>query len=258
MNTMQELLEAVADVARRAGEVAQSYFGTGVAVEWKADGSPVTVADRTAEEAARAWILERYPNDAVLGEEFGLSGSASGRRWILDPIDGTKSFVSGVPLWGTLVAVVEGEEVLAGAINCAAAGELVAAARGEGAWLNGSRCRVSDRSALDQAVVLTTDERYPDSDSRRLAWGRLAGQSRVVRTWGDCFGYLLVAAGRADVMVDDKMNPWDSACLLPIIEEAGGVFTDWRGRRTGFGGDSIATNAALDRTVRDILCEAGG
>ncbi|MHB1326972.1 MAG: histidinol-phosphatase [Gemmatimonadales bacterium] len=255
MSTMQELLQAVTEVARRAGSVAQSYFGTGVAVEWKADGSPVTVADRTAEEAARAWILERFPNDAVLGEEFGLTGNATGRRWILDPIDGTKSFVSGVPLWGTLVAVVEGDEILAGAINCAAAGELLSAARGEGAWLNGSRCRVSDRAALDQAVVLTTDERYPESDIRRDAWRKVAAQARVVRTWGDCFGYLLVATGRADVMVDDKMNPWDSACLLPIIEEAGGVFTDWRGRRTGFGGDSIATNAALDRTVRDLLCE---
>lgn len=249
------LLEAVAEVARLAGEVALRQFNTGVAVEWKGDGSPVTIADRSAEQAAREWIARRFPGDAILGEEYGFEGKAEGRRWLIDPIDGTKSFVAGVPLWGTLIAVVEGEEVLAGAINCAAAGELLAAAAGQGAWCNGSRCRVSAERSLGNATVLTTDDRFPDHPGRRAGWDRLTREARIVRTWGDCFGYLLVATGRADVMVDDRMNPWDSACLLPILEEAGGVLTDWRGRRTAFGGDTIATNAALDRPVREILVE---
>ena len=253
MSNPSELLQAVTDVSRVAGEVALRYFGKGVAVEWKGDGSPVTIADQSAEQAARAWISARFPNDTILGEEFGLTGSGTGRRWLIDPIDGTKSFVAGTPLWGTLIAVVEGEEVLAGAINCAAAGELVAGARGEGAWCNGARCRVSTQSVLADAVVLATDERFPDQPVRRQSWQALAAEARVVRTWGDCFGYLLVATGRADVMVDDRMNPWDSACLMPIIEEAGGVLTDWQGRRTAFGGDTIATNRELAVTVRSRL-----
>ena len=148
MSDEARLLEAVTEVATLAGEVALRYFGTGVAVERKADGSPVTVADRSAEKTARRWIAERFPADDVLGEEFGPTGSGARRRWIIDPIDGTKSFVAGVPLWGTLIAVAEGEEVLAGAINCAASRELVSAARGQGAWHNGSRCRVSGQSVL--------------------------------------------------------------------------------------------------------------
>ncbi len=256
MSDEAALLEAVAEVAKVAGDVALRWFGTGVAEERKADGSPVTIADRSAEEAARSWIAARFPKDDTLGEEFGATGRGSRRRWIIDPIDGTKSFVAGVPLWGTLIAVAEGEEVLAGAINCAAAGELVAAARGQGAWHNGTRCRVSSQSALAEATVLTTDDRFPGRPGRAAAWNTLANQARIVRTWGDCFGYLLVATGQADVMVDDRMNAWDSACLMPIIEEAGGVLTDWRGVRTAFGGDTVATNLALSPAVRGILCGA--
>ncbi len=254
MSDEAALLQAVAEVAKVAGDVALRWFGTGVAEERKTDGSPVTVADRSAEQAARAWIAARFPADEILGEEFGATGSGARRRWIIDPIDGTKSFVAGVPLWGTLIAVAEGEEVLAGAINCAAAGELIAAARGQGAWHNGIRCRVSTQAALAEATVLTTDDRFPGRPERASAWNALADQARIIRTWGDCFGYLLVATGRADVMVDDRMNPWDSACLMPIIEEAGGILTDWRGVRTAFGGDTVATNLALSHTVRGILC----
>lgn len=255
MSDNGRLLEAVAEVARVAGDVALRRFRTGVAVEWKGDGSPVTDADRAAEQAAREWIAHRFPADSILGEEFGFEPKVGGRRWLIDPIDGTKSFVAGVPLWGTLIAVVEGEDVRAGAINCAAAGELIAAAVGQGAWLNGARCHVSTESSIEHATILTTDDRFPDRPGRRAAWQTLTDPARVVRGWGDCFGYLLVATGRAEVMVDDRMNPWDSACLMPILEEAGGVLTDWRGRRTAFGGDTIATNLALDARVRSILGE---
>src|SRR5690606_33394897 len=126
----QALLEAVTELARLTGECALSHFRDGVAVEVKGDGSPVTIADRAAERAAREWLSRRFPDDGILGEEYGVERPDARRRWILDPIDGTKSFIHGVPLWGTLIAVAEGDDVLAGAINCAAAGELVAAARG--------------------------------------------------------------------------------------------------------------------------------
>lgn len=253
MNDAQRWLEAVTDVARVAGEVALRYFGRPVEVERKGDGSPVTIADREAERAAREWIARRFPGHAVLGEELGETAGTGPHRWILDPIDGTKSFVAGVPLWGTLVAVLEGETVLAGAINCAAAGQLVAGAVGEGAWGNGSRVRVSSTATIGAATLLTSDERFPDRPERREAWRALAARAGVVRTWGDCYGYVLVATGRADAMVDDRMNPWDAAALVPVIQEAGGRLTDWRGRVTAFGGDTVATNAALDREVRAAL-----
>jgi histidinol phosphatase-like enzyme (inositol monophosphatase family) len=249
------LLEAVEEVARLAGEHALAHFGKTLVVEDKADGSPVTIADRGAEQIAREWIARRFPQDGVLGEEFGVTNPDARRRWILDPIDGTKSFIRGVPLWGTLVAVAEGHDVLAGAACFPAVGERVAAARGAGCWWNGRRCAVSTVADLAHATVLTTDERFPQRRARHNAWDELAQLSAVARTWGDCYGYLLVATGRAEVMVDDVVAAWDAAAILPIVEEAGGVVTDWTGARTAFGGDVIATNAALAAPVRRILLD---
>lgn len=247
------LLEAAADVARLAGDVALSHFGKGVAVEWKGDGSPVTVADREAEHTAREWIARRFPDDGILGEEHGETRPAAGRRWIVDPIDGTKSFVRGVPLWGTLVGIAEGSSIVAGAAYFPAVGEILAAAPGLGCWWNGARCRVSEVASIPGATVLTTDDRFPTDERRRDGWRVLAGQAAVSRTWGDCYGYLLVATGRAEVMVDNRMNPWDAAAILPIITEAGGVFTDWSGAVTAFGGSAIATNGVLAREARELL-----
>ena len=236
-----ELLQAAAELAKLAGATAHRYWRTDLAVEWKEDGSPVTRADREAERFARGWIAERFPADGILGEEFGVQPGTSGRRWILDPVDGTKSFVRGVPLWGTLVAVAEGEHVLAGAMCFPALDETIAAAPGEGCWHEGSRARVSAIDRLSAATVLATDV---------AGLQALAGHAAIARTWGDCYGYLLVATGRAEVMVDLRMGDWDSACLLPIMEEAGGVFTDLKGKRTAFGGSAIATNEALAADVR--------
>ena len=247
------LLEAVADVARLAGDIALGHFRPGIAVEWKSDGSPVTIADRSAESAAREWIERRFPDDGILGEEQGETRGGAARRWIVDPIDGTKSFVRGVPLWGTLVAVAEGSRVLAGAAYFPAVGELVAAAPGQGCWWNGASCRVSDVSSLASATVLTTDERFPKSAPRREGWQALAARASISRTWGDCFGYLLVATGRAEAMVDAVANAWDLAAILPLVREAGGVFTDWSGAATAFGGSAIATNGSLARVVRETL-----
>ncbi len=251
------LLHDVGTLARLAGDTANAFFGRGIAVDVKGDGSPVTEADRAAETAAREWIRRHHPDDGILGEEFGLEQPDAPRRWVLDPIDGTKSFIHGVPLWGTLVAVVEGERVLAGAIYAPPTNELVTAAVGEGAWFNGERTYAARSGDLAVATVLTTDDRFPGRPVRRSRWERLASQANIVRTWGDCYGYLLLATGRADVMVDDLMNPWDAAAVQVVIEEAGGVFSDFRNRPTAFGGDSIATTAVLDGAVRDILCPGG-
>ena len=253
--TLDERVAPAAELARITGTVALRHYRTNLTVETKADGSPVTVADRAAETAARAWVQSRFPQDGVLGEELGEERPGAARRWIIDPIDGTKSFVRGTPLWGSLVALCEGERVLAGAAYFPAVDELVAAAPGAGCWWNGSRCRVSSVSTLAEATVLTTDERFSEHPERATEWRALARAASVSRTWGDCFGYLLVATGRAEVMCDGTMSVWDAAALQPIIEEAGGVFTDWLGAPTAFGGSAVATNRLLADEVRAVLAQ---
>lgn len=247
------LLTAAESLARHIGTVALRHYRSVLAVETKQDGSPVTIADREAEQAARDWLAAHFPDDGILGEELGEVEGTSGRKWIIDPIDGTKSFVRGVPLWGSLVALVEGEKVLAGAAYFPAVEELVVAAPGAGCWWNGSRARVSRTSTLAGATVLITDERTFRTAAQRDGWRTLIGEVSVARGWGDCFGYLLVATGRAEAMVDPIVNPWDAACFQPIIEEAGGTFTDLHGKHTPFAGSAIATNAALAQDIRDFF-----
>jgi histidinol phosphatase-like enzyme (inositol monophosphatase family) len=254
---LELLMNAASEVAQLAGNIALGHFRTSLAVETKGDGSPVTIADRSAERAARDWLARRFPADAVEGEEYATERAGAARRWIVDPIDGTKAFVRGVPLWGTLVAIAYGDTILAGAVAFPATGELIAAAPGCGSWWNGVRCHVSSVSALGESTVLTTDDRFGDRPARGERWRRLAARSTVARTWGDAYGYLLVATGRAEAMVDDIVNPWDVAPLVPIITEAGGRFTSWRGETTAFGGDAIATNGALAQEIRAILMEDG-
>ena len=247
------LLQAVAEVAQVTGQVALSHYRTRLDIETKRDGSPVTIADRAAEEKARAWIATRFPNDAILGEEFGAVGDQNARRWLVDPIDGTKTFVRGVPLWGTLIAVMHSEDVLAGAIYCPAVGEIVVAAVGEGCWSNGSRTTVSQETDLARSTLLTTDVRFVNQPERATRWYSLASEAAVARTWGDCYGYLMVATGRAELMADNLMSPWDAAALIPIVREAGGEFSDWDGRVTPFGNGAMATNGALAATFRSRL-----
>jgi histidinol phosphatase-like enzyme (inositol monophosphatase family) len=247
------LLDAAAELSRHIGGVALSHYRALLTVETKPDGSPVTIADRASEEAGRAWLASRFPDDGILGEEMGEKLGTSGRTWVIDPIDGTKTFVRGVPLWGSLVALVEGKDVLAGAAFFPAVDELVAAAPGEGCWWNGQRAQVSDCGSLAGATVLITDDRTFRRPSQLEGWRTLTAEASIARTWGDCYGYLLVATGRAEAMVDPIVNPWDAACFQPIIEEAGGVFTDLDGARSAFNGSTIASNAALAPTIRDFF-----
>jgi len=246
-------MNAVAEVATLAGDVARRYYGKGPKVRLKQDGSPVSAADYDAERSARAWIEKNFPSDGIIGEELPPTRESAKRRWVIDPIDGTFTFLQTVPLWGTLVAVMEGESVIAGAAYFPALAETVVAAPGKGAWWNGSRTVVSEVSDLSSARLVTTDARFTRDPTRRDRWLRLQDGAQAMRTWGDCYGYLLVATGRADVMVDDVMSVWDAAALLPVITEAGGAFTDWKGRTTAFGGDAIATNSRLAGAVRAIL-----
>jgi histidinol phosphatase-like enzyme (inositol monophosphatase family) len=254
----QSVLEAAIEVARMTGDVALSFYraharGERLHVDIKPDGSPVSHADLAAEKAARAFLQRYFPEDGILGEELGATRPEAPRKWCIDPIDGTKSFLAGVPLWGSLVALVEGETVLAGAARFPVTGEAIAAAPGAGCVVEGGRAGVSPVAELGQSLVLTTDERFGDCPECAAPWRSLVGKARLARTWGDCFGYYLVATGRAELMTDGRLSPWDAACFVPIIEEAGGVVTDWDGRRTAFGRGLIATNRAVAGLTREAL-----
>jgi histidinol-phosphatase len=259
MTEIAERLQFAVEIAREAGEGTLRFFRRAdLAIERKADHSPVTVADRSAEELLRQRIGERFSQDAIIGEELGEQTGQSEFQWVLDPIDGTKSFIYGVPLYTTLVAVLENDQPQIGVIHAPALGETVYAAKGSGCWYTcgpvdkPQAARVSTVATLSEGLLLTSEVegfRQRASGDATDVFMRLQRAARVARTWGDGYGYLMVATGRADVMIDPVMNLWDAAPLLPIIEEAGGHFSDWTGKPTIRAGEALATNGRLSEEV---------
>jgi histidinol phosphatase-like enzyme (inositol monophosphatase family) len=252
-STVRDLLEFAMEVAWRAGRLTLAHYQTGVAAEAKPDATPVTVADRAAEQLARELIEKRFPHDGIVGEEYGTTRAGADRRWILDPIDGTRSYVRGVPLYGVLIAVEQENDAIVGVVHFPALGETVSAARNLGCWWNGRRALVSERLRLEDALILTTDAERIDVEQRGAGWNRLRARAGTCRTWGDCYGYALVATGRAEAMLDPVLSIWDAAAIKPIVEEAGGVVTDWDGIEDYRKGTLVATNAALAREIRQLL-----
>jgi histidinol phosphatase-like enzyme (inositol monophosphatase family) len=248
--------------AREAGRLTLEYFQRdSLAVEWKPDASPVTIADREAEQLLRERISAAFPDDAILGEELPERAGKSGYRWIVDPIDGTKSFIHGVQLYGTLVGLEFESQTALGIIVIPALDECLYAARGQGAWhVRGSgpprRVQVSTTQTLAESLFLTSEIASFGARGAAAVYDRLQSACQLARTWGDCYGYLMVATGRADLMVDPIMNVWDAAAVQPIIEEAGGAFTDWRGRPTIHAGEGLATNGHLLAEVLRITSAA--
>ncbi|MBI3836539.1 MAG: histidinol-phosphatase [Planctomycetia bacterium] len=253
-------LELALAAAREAGRLTLRYFRSdGLAVELKQDASPVTVADRQAEQLLRERISAQFPADAILGEEFPETSGTSGYRWILDPIDGTKSFIRGVPLYGTMIGIEREGQSVVGVVFMPALEECIYAAQGQGAWYQRDEAaprpaRVSTRTRLADALLCSSDTRFP-TPAREEAYRRLQWAVLVSRTWGDCYGYLLVATGRAEIMLDPVMNVWDAAAIQPILLEAGGTFTDWQGRPTIYSGEGIATNSHV---LDDVLAITRG
>ena len=250
---LTELLQAAVVMARDAGDITLNYYRKKPETSKKSDGSYVTIADREAEAYLRRQIAKDFPDDGILGEEEGETEGRSGRRWILDPIDGTFAFVHGVPFYGVMIALEIGREMSVGVVNIPAVGEIVSAAKGCGCFLNGAPTRVSATAKLEEALLLSTDFSVAANYGFGPATKRLQSRAKSSRTWGDCYGYVLVASGRADVMLDPVMNLWDCAPLLPIMEEAGGTFTDWSGVRTVDAGNSIATNGLLFDEVLSLI-----
>ena len=251
---MSELTDLL-DIARRAavvaGDVIMPLYNAGTSVELKADKTPVTIADKNAELAMREFLSRECPSHGILGEEFPETPGDGRHRWILDPIDGTKSFIHHVPLFGTLVALERDGVPVVGVIACHAVGETVSAASGVGAYLNGEPARVSQVDDLAQATIsMTSVTRMLQGRAEGLA--RLASRCGLARAWGDCYGYLMVATGRADIMLDPIMSLWDAAALYPIITEAGGGFSTWEGH-AGVGDSVVATNGLLHSEVLAAL-----
>ncbi|MFM9025582.1 MAG: inositol monophosphatase family protein [Planctomycetaceae bacterium] len=251
---------ALAAVRLAAAETLRWFGRPDLAVEDKVDRSPVTAADRAAEAILRRELLGAFPHDAFLGEETGATPGTSGFEWVVDPIDGTKSFISGVPLYATLVGCRRGAAGVVGVIAIPALDEVAYAAAGGGAWhRRGSAApapaRVSAARRAHEGLVCSSDftsfARWSGGGAAgEAARGRLESAFRIARTWGDGYGYLLVATGRAEAMVDPLMNRWDAAAVETVIIEAGGRFTDWHGLPRIDSGDGLATNGLVhDETV---------
>ena len=236
------LLDTAVAIARQAGDATLAWYRSSTLdVETKGDGSPVTAADRAAERIVREEVASRFPGDAIVGEEEDDTDGTSGRTWYVDPIDGTKSFVHGVPLYSTLLAVDDEHGPAVGVIHLPALGETVWAGRGLGCWHDGRPARVNDRTELEGAYVMTSGIDYWPAD----LFARMLTVPVVLRTWGDGYGYALVATGRAEAMIDPTVNPYDIAPMRVILAEAGGRFSDLAGRPRHDGGSGVATNGHL-------------
>jgi histidinol-phosphatase len=251
---LRDYLDFAVETAYLAGRLTLGYFQTGLQPEFKEDRTPVTVADRKSEELIRRRIEERYPAHAVVGEEYGLKEmSGVTHRWFVDPIDGTKSFMRGVPLYAVLIGLEIEGTVRVGAAYFPALDEMIAAATGEGCWWNGRRARVSTVTTLAQSVVTFTDAGSFAPSGRSGEWERIKRASYYRTGWGDAYGYLLVATGRTELMLDPVMSTWDCAPFPPILQEAGGYFGDWQGNTTIYGGEAMATTQLLLPEVLAIM-----
>jgi histidinol phosphatase-like enzyme (inositol monophosphatase family) len=248
------LLDAAVDLAREAGDLTLRWFrSVDLSIDTKADGTPVTEADRAAERLVRQRLAERFPDDAVLGEEEDDRPGTSGRRWIVDPIDGTKSFTHGVPLYCTLLGVDDEHGSAAGVIHLPALGETVWAGRGRGCFVNGRPARVSDHATLRGAYVMSSGiDGWPGD-----TFAALLRAGVVVRTWGDGYGYALVATGRVEAMIDPVVAQWDMAPMPVILAEAGGTFTDLGGETRIDGGSGVASNGHLHAELLRLVAARG-
>ena len=222
--------EFIIELAELSGEFIRPYYGqSGLQVELKADSSPVTAADRGAEELMRKLIKGKFPDHGVIGEEFGSERPDAEFVWVLDPIDGTKSFISGVPLFGTLIALLHRGQPVLGCIHQPVLGQLLIGDN-TSCSMNGHPVKTRDVGRIEDATLLTSDPVAIASNPAAHAYAALMGRAKLARMWGDCYGYYLVATGSADVMYDPVMNPWDIAALVPVIRGAGGVITDSAGK----------------------------
>jgi histidinol-phosphatase len=239
--------------AQEAGDLARAIYDTAFDVEWKSDHSPVTVADKNAERAIRTMVAKYFPGDGFLGEEYGHEPGTTGYRWVIDPIDGTRSFVRHIPIWATLIGLEYKGEQIGGVAYVPCLGEMYRAVRGDGAFRNDHRIRVSNVGDLSKALLCYSSIGWFRKAGKEKTFLELAAKTERQRGFGDFYGFVLVAAGSADAMVEHGVHAWDVAATKVLVEEAGGKFTDWHGTPTIDAPDVLATNGLLHDPVRTIL-----
>ena len=245
---MQEFLDFARQMALASAEVIQPYYRTEIEIDTKSNDTPVTIADRKAEALMRQMIQERYPRHGILGEEYGVINPQAEYQWVLDPIDGTKNFITGTPLYGTLIGLAQGGQPLVGAVNFPAINDLLLG-DGQNAWLNGHPVSVRQPVPLEEATMLYTDPWAPHEFRHGPAFDALSQRVRLSRSWGDCYGYYLLATGYADIMIDPVMHVWDLMALVPVVEGAGGTITDYYGNPPVGGEGIVATTGAIHDQV---------
>jgi myo-inositol-1(or 4)-monophosphatase len=253
MTDLQTYLDFARETAWQAGQLTLGYFQTDLRPDFKADESPVTAADRGAEQLIRSRIEKQFPRHAIVGEEYGSDDAGSSHRWYIDPIDGTRSFIRGVPLYAVLIGLEIAGVCRVGVAHFPALGEMVAAAAGLGCWWNGRRARVSSVKQLKDGLVLHYDAAQFEKSNRQDAWDRFKKVAGYRAGWCDAYGYLLVATGRAELMLDPQMSSWDCAPFPPILQEAGGFFGDWAGNVTIHAGNSLGTTQTLLPEVLHLI-----
>lgn len=262
MSAHKDRLDFALQVSQRAADLILGHYRSQtLGVESKADDSPVTIADKGAEQLIRDELASKYPEDGILGEEFDDKPAKNGYRWILDPIDGTKPFIYGVPLFGTLVGIEFEGRMVAGVCRMPAMNEVIYAEEGQGAWWKigdapATQARVSGETDLCKARMMFTEPTHDVRVGRDDVLPTFLQKVRIARGWGDCFGHMMVATGRADLAVDPEMSAWDIAALIPIVREAGGICTDWKGDENVFGGDGVSTTPGITADVMEILRNA--
>jgi len=262
MSDVSSRLHFALQMAAAASElILKHYQVDGLLVESKSDDSPVTVADREAEKLIRKMLADSFPQDGILGEEFESVPARNGYRWIIDPIDGTKPFVHGVPLFGTLIGIESDARMVAGVCRFPALDEVVYAAEGQGCWWQirdqaPRRTKVSGVCSIGEARMMFTEPTHWTTTGRFDSVVAVMNQVKVARGWGDCYGHAMVATGRAEIAIDPLMSPWDIAALIPILREAGGTCTDWKGVETVTGGDGVSVVPALRDPVLSVLKNA--
>ncbi|MCH8475141.1 MAG: histidinol-phosphatase [Opitutales bacterium] len=241
------------ELAECSGKVIRPFFGTeNLAVEMKEDETPVTLADRQAEKVLREHIRRNYPKHGIKGEEFPDENADAEFVWVLDPIDGTISFTHGCPLFGTLICLLHEGKPLAGAIHQPILNQFLYG-DGKETSLNNRPVMVSETTSLSEATLLTTDLENVGRYQNATAFEALIDKVKLFRTWGDCYGYHLLATGNADIMVDPVLKPWDIMALIPVVQGAGGVITTWDGNEPSTGDSIVAANRFIHGRVLEAL-----
>ena len=245
--------ELAMEAARKAGDLARGFYETTFDVEKKADNSPVTIADKQAEQLIRQMVTQHFPDDGFLGEEFGDQPGASGFRWVIDPIDGTRSFVRHIPIWATLIGLEYRGEQIGGIAYIPVFDQMYRALRGDGAYVNDRRIQVSKEDKLSESLMCYSSIRWFQGAGREKTFLELVSKTQRQRGFGDFYGFVLVAEGAADLMLEHGVHEWDVSALKAIVEEAGGTFTDWKGTPTTATPDVLATNGKLHAATLAIL-----